>query len=575
MNKTFSSTQTVLNDLLEHDRQITAPEMKPSKYFELFCAEQLLKNFGLSYDELDGGIVGDGGDGGIDSFYTFVNGVLATEESDFNNIRESLVIRVFIIQSKTSYGFGEDAIFRMEHTIKDLFDLSHIDLSTYAKIYNPKLLRAAENFRNTYRTVMSQMPELQFSLYFVTKGDFVHPNLKPKADDLEGTLRKLFSQSKANFKFVGAEELLSLVRKAKVENLMLDVDQALSVTSGGAICLVSLKNYFKFIQDESTGDLRGWLFEENVRDYEGKNIEVNKAIRDTLSKQMSNKEFWWLNNGITIVAADSSISSGIVTLVAPKVVNGLQTSTEIYNYFRSNDNPDHRMILAKIINTADDKLRNEIIRATNSQSAIKPASLRAFDEIHPKIEQYLFLHGWFYERRKNFYKNQNKQKSKIISIAYMAQSIAAIVLQRPNDARGRPISLIKNESLYNRIFNDSHPIELYLECICFMKSIEDYLNSDEAPDYIQGHSVNVRFHLAMFAAALKAKRLTLKPSYIQKYGLGKADTDFLTQCLDKIWKLMSQTKKKWDVDEDRVAKSPDFDELLKELLRETLHPKLF
>ena len=48
----------------------------------------------------------------------------------------------------------------------------------------------------------------------------------------------------------------------------------------------------------------------------------------------------------------------------------------------------------------------------------------------------------------------------------------------------------------------------------------------------------------------------------------------MTECLDKIWKLMNKTKKKWDVDEDRVAKSPEFDELLKELLRETLHPKL-
>ncbi len=133
---------------------------------------------------------------------------------------------------------------------------------------------------------------------------------------------------------------------------------------------------------------------------------------------------------------------------------------------------------------------------------------------------------------------------------------------------------MKNEATYNRIFNESYPIELYLECIRFMKLVEEYLESEAAPEYIHGHSVNVRFHLAMFASALKAKRLTLKPSYIQAHGLGKVEPDFLTECLDKIWKLMNKTKKKWDVDEDRVAKSPEFDELLKELLRETLHPKL-
>jgi hypothetical protein len=107
-----------------------------------------------------------------------------------------------------------------------------------------------------------------------------------------------------------------------------------------------------------------------------------------------------------------------------------------------------------------------------------------------------------------------------------------------------------------------------------MKAVEEYLVSDAAPDYIHGHSVNVRFHLAMFASALKAKRLTLKPNYIQTHGLGMVDSDFLTECLDKIWKLMNQTKKKLNVDEDRVAKSPDFDELLKNLLRDRIHPKL-
>ena len=230
--------------------------------------------------------------------------------------------------------------------------------------------------------------------------------------------------------------------------------------------------------------------------------------------------------------------------------------------------------MVRIIVTKEEKIRNDIIKATNSQSAIRPASLRAFGEIHYKMEQYFGLSGWYYERRKNYYKNQKKPKDKIISIPYLAQSVAAIVLQRPNDSRGRPIGLIKNESLYNRIFNDNYPIELYLECVRFMKSVEEYLNSDEAPSYIQGHAVNVRFHLAMFASALKAKRLTLKPGYIQKHGLGEIDPDFLAQCLEKIWKLMNQTKKKWNADEDRVAKSPEFDDLLKGLLRETLHPKL-
>lgn len=576
MTNSLSSTQTIINDLLEHERQTTAPELSPSKYFELFCSEQILKNFGLSYEELESGIVDEkGNDGGIDSFYTFVNGILVTEEAEFDNIRESLVIRVFIIQSKTSYGFGEDAILKIERTAKDLLDLSHSDLSTYKKMYNNRLISSAEIFRNTYRSVMAQMPDLQFSFYYATKGEHVHPNIKLKAKELEITLKKLYTHAEINFDFFGAKELLSLARKSKSENLTLKIKQALPVTSGGAICLVALQDYFKFIQDENSGDLRGWLFEENVRDYEGKNIEVNKAIRETLSQSTNEKDFWWLNNGITIVASTSSLSSNILTLVSPKVVNGLQTSTEIYNYYRNKEIHDERTILIKVVNTADDKLRNEIIKATNSQSAIKPASLRAFDDIHHKIEQYLFLHGWFYERRKNYYKNQGKPKDRIISISYMAQSIAAIVLQRPNDSRGRPISLIKNETNYKKIFNENYPIEIYLECVRFMKSLEIFLNSDVIPEPVQGHLVNVRFHLAMFVVALKTKRQTITPAYIQKNGLAITNTEFLSECLDDLWKLMQQTKKKMKVNEDRVAKSAEFDELVKIRIKERLHPKLF
>ena len=75
----------------------------------------------------------------------------------------------------------------------------------------------------------------------------------------------------------------------------------------------------------------------------------------------------------------------------------------------------------------DDRTRNEIIKATNSQSAIKAASLRAFDEIHYRIEEYLGVNDLFYDRRKNFYKNKKKPKDKIASISYVAQAVAAIV----------------------------------------------------------------------------------------------------------------------------------------------------
>jgi hypothetical protein len=575
-----SNAQIILDDSLKHEREITSPDLSPSEFFELFTSEQILKNFGLSYEELDSGIINDknekGNDGGIDSFFTFVNGVLVTEDADFENIRQNILIQVFVIQAKTEQGFTDDAILRMEKTVKDLFDISHEDLSIYKKQYHSKLIRVASIFVNTYRKLMGFLPELEISFNYATKGDHIHPNIRPKVEELKKTAIHLFTASKVEFNFLGADELVALARKSKIETLPLKYNESVSTQAQSAVCLVKLKDYYDFIHDSETGELRGWLFEENIRDYEGKNVDVNKQIRSTLENPMPNRDFWWLNNGITIVSSNSPSSGKIFTVTDPKVVNGLQTSMEIYNYFRgTKDETVPREILVRIIVTSDDTIRNEIIKATNSQSAIKAASLRAFDEIHYRIEQYLKVYDFYYERRKNYYKNLKKPKDKIVSIPYLAQAVAAIVLQRPNDSRGRPINLIKNPKHYNSIFpNEKIPIELYLECILFMKKVEGYLNSDEAPSYVRGHVVNVRYQLAMCAAALKAKRLTIKPDKIQTYGLRNVDAKFLTQCLDKVWNLMEKTKKEWDADEDRVAKSPEFDELLKNMLRETISPKL-
>jgi len=325
-----SNAQTILDDLLEHERASTAPSLSESDYFGLFTNEQILKNYGLSYEELELGIVDGGGDGGIDSIYTFVNGVLVSEESDFD-IKQNVVITVIVIQSKTTPSFSEDPILRLESTVRDSFDLDH-DLSNYTTTYNAKLIRSVEIFRKTYKTLSSKLPELQFIFYYATKGDQVHPNVKSKTDRLKDISNRLFTQSKFSFHFYGAEELLKLSRKSRAETLDLKASEYMTTALEGVICLVELKDYYDFINDADSDELRGWLFEENVRDYEGKNVEVNKGIRSTLENPKPNEDFWWLNNGITIVATNAPVAGKTVIITDPKIVNGLQTSTEIYNY---------------------------------------------------------------------------------------------------------------------------------------------------------------------------------------------------------------------------------------------------
>jgi hypothetical protein len=57
----------ILDQVLERQRQTLAPGLDAAAYFEVLTAEQLLKDYDLSYDEIESGIVAGGGDGGIDA----------------------------------------------------------------------------------------------------------------------------------------------------------------------------------------------------------------------------------------------------------------------------------------------------------------------------------------------------------------------------------------------------------------------------------------------------------------------------------------------------------------------------
>jgi len=186
--------------------------------------------------------------------------------------------------------------------------------------------------------------------------------------------------------------------------------------------------------------------------------------------------------------------------------------------------------------------------------------------VHSGIEQYFALHDLYYERRKNYYKNLGRPRDKLITISYLAQAIAAIVLQRPNDSRGRPTTLIKKS--HDKVFDETWPVPVFLECVRFMRSIEDYLASDAAPSYVIGHELNVKYHLAMFAAAIQSKRLHITPRFIETHGLGEPSPELLTSCLKHIWSTMQAARgRNKEIDEDRVAKSPDLDIKLQERLR--------
>ena len=74
------NTQILLENLIEQEFRNNDNYSSISDYFEFFSASQILKNQGLSDDEVDNGIVGKGLDGGCDSIYLFLNNLLITPD---------------------------------------------------------------------------------------------------------------------------------------------------------------------------------------------------------------------------------------------------------------------------------------------------------------------------------------------------------------------------------------------------------------------------------------------------------------------------------------------------------------
>lgn len=525
------NNQIILEQIVHQNHDRIAPELPEWQYFELFAAEQILKNYDLSYEQIESGQVGKGSDGGIDCIYGFVNGELIADDTDTNQLGRDISLELFIMQAKFSPTYSETAIEKFQTSTLQLLDLSK-PLDTLEDNFNADVLRVMGSFRRVHTETLTKFPSLRIAYHYCTKGSDIHINVKNKVFGLEEIVNKFFPEAEFSFTFSGSLDLVTLARESPSSIFSLTVAETpISTGAAGFLCLVRLRDYYSFITD-SNDHLRRQMLDANVRDYEGSN-EVNRGIRTTLENPGSD-DFWWLNNGITLIASKASLAGKTLTIEDPQVVNGLQTSFEIFNFFSTHTEVnDERNLLIRVVVPSSAESRDSIIRYTNSQTSIPAASLRATEKIHRDIEDYFSTQGLFYERRKNAYKNAGKSKEKIVSIPYLAQAVMAIVLREPDNSRARPSSLIKRARDYVRVFNEGYPVKLYFECGTFIQRIDKFLRT-YADANISEERNNLKYHLALFAASLKLEKVTYEPADTFDLHLSEIDDYFLDECLHHI-----------------------------------------
>lgn len=149
----------LLDKVLESKRALAPSELKDDEYFELFTAEQVLKEYDLSTDELLDGLVGGGDDGGLDGLYVFTDGKLLEEEPELGTVREGIELDLVLTQAKRSAGFAEKSIQLISDTIGDLLDLSQTQAQLQASgLFSSELIARAEIFRSALTQVANRRP---------------------------------------------------------------------------------------------------------------------------------------------------------------------------------------------------------------------------------------------------------------------------------------------------------------------------------------------------------------------------------------------------------------------------------
>lgn len=175
------------------------------------------------------------------------------------------------------------------------------------------------------------------------------------------------------------------------------------------------------------------IFDKNIREYLG-NKGINKSIYKTLLNKNDRKNFFYYNNGITVICdkMDKIIThpssynmNANFKIHNPQIVNGCQTVNSIYEVLK-NINPENiekefkdTFVMMKILeinrdNNRDDLLYKNIVKYTNSQNSIDEKTFVANNNIFNRLQNEFESKGFLLQIKQSD-KNKFSNKYKTIT----------------------------------------------------------------------------------------------------------------------------------------------------------------
>lgn len=215
-----------------------------------------------------------------------------------------------------------------------------------------------------------------------------------------------------------------------------------------------------------------FLLQRNIRRYLGLHSNrVNSAIHKTLSDEAKRNNFYFFNNGITIICRKFRYNAlqGAnyqVKMEEMHIINGGQTCKTIQQTL---NNPtlfnqyENTYVLVRIYELSDEDqdFVRDITYATNSQNPVDLRDLRSNDDVQKQLEIGIKDLGYIYKRQRE----AGSSGSNVVTSSIVAESVLAIWRTKPHQAKFRRREHFGK--LYDEIFRELNAAQALLAILIF------------------------------------------------------------------------------------------------------------
>jgi hypothetical protein len=252
------------------------------------------------------------------------------------------------------------------------------------------------------------------------------------------TIVKVYSdEGKSGLNIQGRDSLAQMIRDVQEGKAEYTFILVYDVSRWGRFQDADESAYYEYICR------RAGVLERNIRRYLGlQGNRVNEAISKTLGVATEAPNFYFYNNGITMVCrrfSHNALQQGDfqVKVEGLQVINGGQTCVTIQKALASSLagqlSVEKSFALVRIYELADedvDLMRN-ITFATNSQNPVDLRDLRSNDLAQRQLENAIGLLGYNYRR----HRSEASFQATDISTATAAEAVLSVWRNRPHQAK--------------------------------------------------------------------------------------------------------------------------------------------